>query len=91
VEELFGKAKECMGLRRMKFRGTLFVREQVLLTATAQNIKRMARLLSRMGPKTEAESKALPPVTIPASLFYFLIRWMLHPYDQDHPTLLSTT
>ena len=54
VEELFGEAKEFMGLRRMKFRGALFVREQVLLTATAQNIKRMARLLSRKGPKTEA-------------------------------------
>jgi hypothetical protein len=52
VEELFGEAKEFMGLRRMKFRGALFVREQVLLTATAQNIKRMVRLLSRKGPKT---------------------------------------
>lgn len=54
VEELFGEAKEFMGLRRMKFRGALFVREQVLLTATAQNVKRMARLLSRKGPKTGA-------------------------------------
>lgn len=51
VEELFGEAKECMGLRRMKFRGALFVREQVLLTALAQNVKRMVRLLSRIGPK----------------------------------------
>ncbi len=50
VEELFGEAKECMGLRRMKFRGALFVREQVLLTALAQNVKRMVRLLSRIGP-----------------------------------------
>jgi hypothetical protein len=54
VEELFGEAKECMGLRRMKFRGALFVREQVLLTAAAQNIKRMARLLWRIGPKRKA-------------------------------------
>jgi len=38
VEEPFGEAKDCMGMRRMKFRGALFVREQVLLTATAQNI-----------------------------------------------------
>jgi hypothetical protein len=51
VEELFGEAKECMGLRRTKFRGALFVQEQVLLTAMAQNVKRMERLLSRTGPK----------------------------------------
>src|SRR5262245_55682027 len=56
VEELFGEGKECMGLRRMKFRGALFVHEQVLLTAAAQNIKRMTRLLSRMGPKKEAKT-----------------------------------
>ena len=54
VEELFGEAKECMGLRRMKFRGAVFVREQVLLTAAAQNIKRMTRLLCRIGPKRKA-------------------------------------
>lgn len=54
VEELFGEAKEFMGLRQMKFRGALYVQEQVLLTATAQNIKRMARLLSRPRPGREA-------------------------------------
>lgn len=32
VEELFGEAKEYMGLRRMKFRRAVYVREQVLLT-----------------------------------------------------------
>ncbi len=48
IEELFGEAKEFMGMRRAKFR------EQVLLTATAQNIKRMVRLLSRRGPHREA-------------------------------------
>ncbi len=51
VEELFGEAKEFMGLRRMKFRRAVYVREQVLLTAMAQNIKRMVRLLSTRGPK----------------------------------------
>lgn len=39
-----------MGLRRAKFRRLKFVREQVLMTATAQNIKRMVKLLSRKGP-----------------------------------------
>lgn len=51
IEELFGEAKEFMGMRRAKFRGRIYLREQVLLTATAQNIKRMVRLLSRRGPR----------------------------------------
>jgi transposase len=54
VEELFGEAKAFMGLGRAKFRRTKFVREQVLMTATAQNIKRMVKLLSRRGPVQEA-------------------------------------
>lgn len=60
VEELFGEAKECMGLRRMKFRRAVYVCEQVLFTATAQNIKRMVRLLSRVGPKRKSASMAMP-------------------------------
>ena len=60
IEELFGEAKELMGLRVAKFRRTKFVREQVLMTATAQNIKRMVKLLSRKGPK-EAVSAAQKP------------------------------
>jgi transposase len=75
VEELFGEAKECMGLRRMKFRGTLFVREQVLLTAAAQNIKRMAKLLSRRGPNTEARALRAP-IGPPSPVFHVVIRWM---------------
>jgi len=54
IEELFGEAKEFMGLRRAKFRGLKFIREQVLMTATAQNIKRLVKLLSRKGPQKEA-------------------------------------
>ncbi len=54
IEELFGEAKELMGLRVAKFRRTKFVREQILMTATAQNIKRMVKLLSRGGPNAEA-------------------------------------
>jgi len=91
VEELFGEAKEWMGLRRMKFRGALFVREQVLLTAATQNIKRMVRLLARVGPKRKAETQALLPVTVLPILFYVLIRSIFYPNDQDHPTLPATT
>ena len=51
IEELFGEAKEFMGLRQAKFRRTKFVKEQVLMTATAQNIKRMVKMLFRRGPE----------------------------------------
>lgn len=74
VEELFGEAKECMGLRRMKFRGALFVREQVLLTATAQNIKRMARLLSRIGPKRKTAILGGLPTKFFRSLCHYFDR-----------------
>ena len=43
-----------MGFRRAKFRYRTFVREQVLMTAAAQNIKRMVKLLSRRAPMREA-------------------------------------
>lgn len=56
IEELFGEAKEFMGLRQAKFRRTKFVKEQVLMTATAQNIKRMVKMLFRRGPKRGAVS-----------------------------------
>ena len=76
IEELFGEAKEFMGLRVAKFRRTKFVREQILMTATAQNIKRMVKLLSKMGPKGVAVS-AQQPQTLPLingllKLFAFL-------------------
>jgi transposase len=69
IEELFGEAKECMGLRRMKFRRALFVREQILFTAAAQNIKRMVRLLARRGPKKRAETRSLRPIPDPRLFF----------------------
>ena len=56
IEELFGEAKEFMGLRQAKFRRTTFVREQVLMTATAQNIKRMVKMLFRRDPERGAVS-----------------------------------
>lgn len=54
IEELFGEAKEFMGLRRAKFRRLKFVKEQILMTAAAQNIKRLVKHLSKQGPKKEA-------------------------------------
>ena len=54
IEELFGEGKEFMGLRQAKFRRRPFVREQVLMTAAAQNIKRMVKMLARRGPERVA-------------------------------------
>ena len=47
IEGLFGEAKEYMGLRVAKFRRLWNVEEQFLPIATAQNIKKMAKLLHR--------------------------------------------
>jgi hypothetical protein len=88
IEELFGEAKECMGMRRTKFRGALFVWEQVLLTTTAQNIKRMARLLSRMGSKRKAKGQALRLETRWPSLSESIFRWILLPDQQIGPALI---
>jgi transposase len=55
IEELFGEAKEWMGLRRAKFRRRKFIREQVLMTATVQNLKRMVKLLSKGGYTKRAQ------------------------------------
>jgi hypothetical protein len=51
IEELFGEAKEFMGLRRMRLRQLERVREQPLLIALAQNLKRLVRL-RRLGLET---------------------------------------
>ena len=60
IEELFGEAKEFMGLRVAKFRTLKLLKEQILMTATAQNIKRMVKLLSRKGPRKEAVAAIQP-------------------------------
>lgn len=84
IEELFGEAKEFMGMRRAKFRRKVHVREQVLLTATAQNIKRMVRLLSRQGPHREAVALAAFLKVIAESIYRFLL-WIcgLIPAERD--------
>jgi len=47
VEALFAELKNQIGLRRLRLRRMKFVREQFFLAATAQNIKRLVRFLSR--------------------------------------------
>ena len=77
IEELFGEAKEFMGFRRAKFRYRRFVKEQVLMTAAAQNIKRMVKLLSRKAPMREAgvDRAFLPCLRESLKSFVFSTRW----------------
>jgi hypothetical protein len=47
IEGLFAELKQQMYLRRVRLRRTWNVAEQFLLVATAQNLRRMVRLLAR--------------------------------------------
>jgi transposase len=47
VEALFAELKNQIGLRRLRLRRLRFVREQFYLAATAQNLKRLVRFLSK--------------------------------------------
>jgi transposase len=51
IEHLFAEAKELMGLRRARRRGLEQVREQCLMTATVQNIKRIVKALEKGLPR----------------------------------------
>lgn len=73
IESLFGEAKEQMGMRRMKFRGRATVKEQILLTAVAQNIKRLVKFLERHAPKPAQAARAAharPQNTAMARVFH---------------------
>jgi transposase len=58
VEMLFAHLKRILKLDRLRLRGMSGARDEFLLAATAQNLRRMAKLLSRAPP--------LPGVTVPA-------------------------
>jgi transposase len=51
VEALFGELKNRIGLRRVRLRRLKHVREQFLMAATAQNLKRLVRYLASLTPK----------------------------------------
>ena len=61
VERSFADAKQLHGHRYARMRGLAKVQQQCLLAAAAQNIKKIALLLSRMGPN-------MPLATIQALL-----------------------
>jgi len=44
IETLFGDAKRNLGLTRLRLRGLTGARDEFLLTATAQNLRRLAKL-----------------------------------------------
>jgi hypothetical protein len=50
VEMLFAHLKRILKLDRLRLRGISGARDEFLLAATAQNLRRMAKLLSRPPP-----------------------------------------
>ncbi|WP_433965439.1 transposase [Tunturiibacter gelidiferens] len=50
IEALFGELKNRICLRRVRLRRLKYVREQFLMAATAQNLKRLVRFLALMPP-----------------------------------------
>jgi len=54
VERSFADGKQLHGHRYARMRGLTRVQQQCLLAATAQNIKKIALLMSRMGPNMPA-------------------------------------
>lgn len=65
VERSFADAKQLHGHRYARMRGLTNVREQCLLAAACQNLKKIALLLSRSGPQT-------PPSTLKTLLQAYL-------------------
>ncbi len=43
IETLFGEAKHILSMVRLRLRGLTDAREELLLTATIQNLKRLAQ------------------------------------------------
>ncbi len=55
IETLFGDAKRNLGLTRLRLRGLTGARDEFLLAATVQNLRRLAKLAA-----------IPPPIPIPA-------------------------
>jgi hypothetical protein len=54
VEMRFAHMKRILKLDRLRLRGLSGARDEVLITATAQNLRRLARLLCRAPPPVPA-------------------------------------
>lgn len=66
IERCFADAKELHGLRYARYRGRSKVLEQCLLTAVAQNIKKMANYLARLD---RPKGTGSPAVAVPSNFF----------------------
>jgi hypothetical protein len=73
VERSFADGKQLHGHRYARFRGLRRVQQQCLLAASAQNIKKIALLLSKAGPN-------LPPSVLPDLLSAYVD--LLHRYQK---------
>ena len=51
IERLFGEVKHILGLTRLRLRGLTGARDEFLLAATVQNLKRLAKLTAIPPPK----------------------------------------
>ncbi len=51
IETLFGEAKHILALTRLRLRGLSGARDEFLLTATVQNLKRLAKLAAIPPPQ----------------------------------------
>jgi transposase len=51
IERLFGEAKRNLAMTRLRLRGLAGARDEFLLTATVQNLRRLVKLVSRPPPK----------------------------------------
>jgi hypothetical protein len=51
IEALFGEAKHILALTRLRLRGLAGARDEFLLTATVQNLKRLANLTAIPPPR----------------------------------------
>ena len=80
VERSFADGKQLHGHRYARMRGLTKVQQQCLLAATAQNIKKIALLLSRMGPN-------LPPNTLMTLLDAYIAQLLR--YSDPRQTFLD--
>jgi Transposase DDE domain len=86
VEALFAELKNQTGLRRLRLRGLKFLREQFLMAAAVQNIKRLVRFLSPRQHHSLASARKerknsvalLPACTRPVQALSFSSRRGLH-------------
>jgi hypothetical protein len=54
IETLFGEAKHILSMVRLRLRGLTGARDEFLLTATVQNLKRLARHSTIPPPRPSA-------------------------------------